>query len=347
MGDAPKENTFEAPESVGHDISASTHVPARTVERNRTMNGQDAQREIMCVGETLWDLYVPAGTPLVETNHVFFEPGGSATNVARQLAKLGVRAGIVGVVGDDPLGAALVERLTREGVDVRHIHKMSARTGLVLISNDPPVAVAYRAADEEAQAFRYALNGEYSAQIVHFSSLLPNRTALHALAKSAQRARKAGSAVMVDANLRPRLWRGDAAAKTNPYEVLEVADVVKVSVDDLKVLGVEDPQVLRDKLRPEAILIVTSGAGPTRAWSARGMVEVDVVKLDVPMAVGAGDAFVAGCLSTMLDLHPRLWATLSELEGIIARGNAIARSALENLVMRQATSEADVFGTKT
>lgn len=329
MGDAPKENTFEAPELAEHDISPLTDVPARTMEPIRTMNGQNAQREIMCVGETLWDLHVPAGTPLVETNHVFFEPGGSATNVALHLAKLGVRTGIVGVVGDDPLGAALIERLTREGVDVRHMHKMAARTGLVLISNDPAVAVAYRAAEEEAQAFRYALNGEYSAQIMHFSSLLPNRTAIHALAKAAQRARKSGSTVMVDANLRPRLWRGDAVAKTNPYELLEVADAVKVSADDLKVLGVEDPQVLRDKLRPEAILFVTNGPAPTRAWSPRGMVEVDVVKLDVPMAVGAGDAFVAGCLSTMLDLHPRLWATLTELEGIVARGNAIARSALE------------------
>ena len=305
------------------------------MEPIRTMNGQDAQREIMCVGETLWDLHVPAGTPLVETNQVFFEPGGSATNVALHLSKLGVRAGIVGVIGDDPLGAALIERLTRAGVDVKHMHKMTARTGLVLISNDPPVAVAYRAANEEAQAFRYALNGEYAAQIVHFSSLLPDRTAIHALARAAKRARKAGSAVVVDANLRPRLWRGDAVAKTNPYELLEVADVLKVSVDDLRVLGVDDPLVLRDKLRPEAILIVTSGAGPTRAWSTRGMVEVDVVKFDVPMAVGAGDAFVAGCLSTMLDVHPRMWATVSELEGIVSRGNAIARSALEERAKRQ------------
>ncbi len=335
MGDAPKENTFEAPGLAGHDIKQFTDAPPGMMEPIRTMNGQDTEREIMCVGETLWDLYVPAGTPLVETNHVFFEPGGSATNVARHLVKLGVRAGIVGVVGDDPLGAALTERLAREGIDVRHMHKMSARTGLVLISNDPAVAVGYRAADEEAQAFRYALNGEYSAQIVHFSSLLPNRTAIHALTKAAQRARKTGSAVVVDANLRPRLWRNDAVAKTNPYELLEVADMVKVSVDDLKVLGVEDPMVLRDKLRPDAILIVTSGASPTRAWSARGMVEVDVVKLDVPMAVGAGDAFVAGCLSTMLDMHPRMWATQTELEGIVSRGNAIARLALEERVMRE------------
>jgi len=335
MGDAPKANTFEAPGLAGHDISQFAYAPPRTTEVKPSMNGQDARCEILCIGETLWDFHVPAGTSLTEANHVFFEPGGSATNVARHLARLGVRAGVMGVVGDDPLGAALVERLAREGVDVTQVQKMAARTGLVVISSDPPVAVAYRAADEEAQAFRHALNGEYAAQIVHISSLLPNRTAIHALARAAQRARKAGSAVTVDANLRPRIWRGDAVAKTNPYELLEVADVVKVSTDDLKVLGVDDPELLRDKLRDEAILIVTSGARPTRAWSPRGMVEADVVKLDVAMAVGAGDAFVAGCLSTMLDVHPRLWGTREELAGIVARGNAIARSSLEDRAMRQ------------
>lgn len=293
------------------------------------MNGQDARSEILCIGETLWDLHVPTGTSLTNADHVSFEPGGSATNVARYLAKLGVRAAVLGVVGKDALGKALVDRLTREGVDVSRVHEMTARTGLVLISNDPPVAVAYRAAEEEAHVFRQALNGDYTAKIVHFSSLLPDRTAIHALAKAAQRARKAGSVVTVDANLRPRLWRKEAVAKTNPYEVLDVADVVKLSVDDLHILGSNDPELFRERLLDEAILIVTDGPRPTRAWGPRGMVQVDVVKLDVPMAVGAGDAFVAGCLATMLDVHPRLWSTLNELEGIVARGNAQARGMLE------------------
>jgi 2-dehydro-3-deoxygluconokinase len=334
MGDAPKANTFEAPGLAGQDIKQFARAPPRTMELEPSMSGQDAQCEIVCVGETLWDLHVPEGTSLSEANHVRFELGGSAANVARHLVKLGVRAAAVGVVGDDPLGLALIERLSREGVDVRQMQKMSARTGLVILSSTPPMAVGYRAADEEAQAFRQALHGSFEGRIVHFSSLLPNRTAIHALTRAAQRAGKAGSVVTVDANLRPRLWRGDAVAKTNPYELLEVADVVKVSSDDLKVLGMEEPGELRKKLKPDAILIVTSGAGPTRAWSPRGSVEVGVVKVDVPMAIGAGDAFVAGCLSAMLDVIPRLWATLDELERIVGRGNAIARSSLEDRAMR-------------
>lgn len=329
MRDAPKANTFEARRLAEQDISPCPDAPPRTSESDSTMNEKDAQSEILCVGEVLWDLYVPAGTPLAQANHVFFEPGGSATNVARHLGKLGVRAGILGVIGEDAVGAALLERLTREGVDVRLVHKMKARTGLVLISNDPPVAIAYRWATEEAHTFRQALNADYAARILHFSSLLPDRTALHALAKAAQRARKAGRVVMLDVNMRPGLWKGDMVAKTNPWEMIDAADVVKVSADDLRVLGVEDPEIFRDKLADEVILMVTQGSRPTLAWGPRGRVEVPVVPIEVPTTVGAGDAFVAGCLSTMIDVHPRLWATKDELEGIVARGNAFARAYLE------------------
>lgn len=299
------------------------------MKTNPNMNGQDAPCEILCVGELLWDLHVPQGTQLSAANHVSFEAGGSAPNVAKHLVKLGLRAGVLGVVGEDPLGTALLERLTRERIDVRYVQKMTARTGLVLISNDPPVAVGYRAADEEAQAFRQALNGEYAPKILHFASILPNRTAIHALTKAAQRARRAGSIVTVDANMRPRLWRNDSAFKTNPFELLEVADVVKLSREDLEMLREEHPEILRDRLRDEVILIVTNGSEPTHAWGPRGHVKADVLKLDMPMAVGAGDAFFAGCLATMFDLHPRLWAAPNELEGILAKGNAVARMALD------------------
>ncbi len=301
------------------------------------MNGQDARSEILCVGEMLWDLHVPAGTPLIAANHVSFEPGGSATNVARHLVKQGIRAGVVGVVGEDALGTALVERIAREGVDVHNVVKMRARTGLVLISNDPAVAIAYRAADEEGQAFRQAIKGDYKCRIMHFSNLLPDRTAIHALTRAAQRARTAGSVVVVDANLRPRLWRADAVAKTNPFELLKTADVLKLSIDDMQLLGIDDPEVFREELEDHAILILTRGTQPTQAWSSRGSVSVPVVKLDIPIAVGAGDAFSAGCLSTMLDMPQRMWGARNELEGIVAHGNAVARAYLEQRLSSRST----------
>ena len=44
-------------------------------------------------------------------------PGGSAANTIYGLAKLGVKAGFTGVVGDDAEGRVLLEDFQRAGVD--------------------------------------------------------------------------------------------------------------------------------------------------------------------------------------------------------------------------------------
>jgi ribokinase len=64
-------------------------------------------------------------------------PGGSAANTIYGLAKLGVRAGFIGTVGDDEIGEALVEDLARGGVDVSQIRvKKVAKTGSALCLSD-------------------------------------------------------------------------------------------------------------------------------------------------------------------------------------------------------------------
>ena len=45
-----------------------------------------------------------------------FQPGGAAVNVALRLARLGWRAGLAAVVGEDALGEALAARVAARGV---------------------------------------------------------------------------------------------------------------------------------------------------------------------------------------------------------------------------------------
>ncbi len=54
------------------------------------------------------------------------EPG-AAGNAARNLAALGVKVRAVGVVGDDPLGALLLQTLARAGVDVTRVRPLPGR----------------------------------------------------------------------------------------------------------------------------------------------------------------------------------------------------------------------------
>ena len=60
--------------------------------------------------------------------------GGSPTNIAAGLARLGMRSAVITRVGDEHMGRFIREQLVREGVDVRGVKTDSERlTALVLL----------------------------------------------------------------------------------------------------------------------------------------------------------------------------------------------------------------------
>ena len=64
-------------------------------------------------------------------------PGGSAANTIYDLAKLGVKAGFIGVIGDDDDGKALLNGFQEVGVDTSQIKvKSKAKTGLATCLSD-------------------------------------------------------------------------------------------------------------------------------------------------------------------------------------------------------------------
>jgi len=64
------------------------------------------------------------------------QAGGSAANTLCGLAKLGVRAGFVGVVGDDEAGRRLMDDLARHGVDASQVKVKKGDTGSTLCLSD-------------------------------------------------------------------------------------------------------------------------------------------------------------------------------------------------------------------
>ena len=61
-------------------------------------------------------------------------PGGKGANQAVAVARLHARVALVARVGDDGRGASMIERLTQEGVDARHVTRdPEAPTGVAVI----------------------------------------------------------------------------------------------------------------------------------------------------------------------------------------------------------------------
>src|SRR5215472_13679886 len=94
--------------------------------------------DVVCFGEVLWDVFEAAPRGGEAIARLFRrELGGAQANVATGLARLGLRVALVGAVGDDRFGRALVASLAREGIDVRHVHKLGRRTGMTFVVRGP------------------------------------------------------------------------------------------------------------------------------------------------------------------------------------------------------------------
>ena len=64
-------------------------------------------------------------------------PGGSAANTIYGLAKLGVRTGFLGIVGEDEVGGKLIKSFASVSVDTSQVRvKKGAKTGSVLCLSD-------------------------------------------------------------------------------------------------------------------------------------------------------------------------------------------------------------------
>jgi rfaE bifunctional protein kinase chain/domain len=94
-----------------------------------------AKSEVLVVGDFVADEYVFGETerisreaPVLIVRYESSElKAGGAGNAAQNLAALGVRVKVLGVVGDDPLGTALLDELERGGIDVSGLLRVKGR----------------------------------------------------------------------------------------------------------------------------------------------------------------------------------------------------------------------------
>ena len=68
---------------------------------------------------------------------VSLHQGGSAANTARWLARLGVQTQLIGAVGRDAAGRALVDALRSDGVTTRVVRTGGQRTARIGVLVDP------------------------------------------------------------------------------------------------------------------------------------------------------------------------------------------------------------------
>lgn len=243
----------------------------------------------LVIGEALIDIVERDGE---STEYV----GGSPLNVAVGLGRLGREVDFITHIGDDARGRRIVEHLRDSGVQLVTGSMSAART---------PTA---RATLDEAGSARYEFDIEWDLTgtpeaapplVAHTGSIAtvlePGCLATAALLDAYQ----LSATITFDPNIRPALIDDADAARSRIDRLVERADVVKVSDEDLRWI---DPnrsakQIARSWLDlGPSIVAVTEGGQGAFAVCAAGAVRVSALPVEVVDTVGAGDAFMAGLI---------------------------------------------------
>jgi fructokinase len=264
---------------------------------------------IVSFGELLIDFVaLESGVSVGEASGFVKAPGGAPANVAVAAARLGVPSAFLGMVGDDPFGRFLAGVLAADGVDTRGLrYHPSARTALAFVSLTPSGDRSFSfyrspSADMLMTPADVALDVIDGRRILHFGSITlidePSRAATLAAVTAA---RERGLMISYDPNLRLALWSNADAARAGMLIGLEYAHVVKISREEVAFLtGAEAVAPLwRDSTR---VIAVTDGEHGATIYTRAGSASLDGFRVEVVDTTGAGDGFVAGMLTQMLEI---------------------------------------------
>lgn len=289
--------------------------------------------DVVAMGELLID-FTPYGTSGQGNAVLEVNPGGAPCNVLAMLKKLGHPVAFVGKVGYDHFGSMLRETVRELGID---------DTGLV---TDPDVhtTLAFVHLDENGDRnFSFCrnpgadmmlsvddLNEEVirNAKIFHFGTLsMTSHTVREATKAAIRMAKKSGSLISFDPNLRPPLWESLDTAKDMILYGISKCDILKISEDELEfITGLSDldaaAKLIAEKYLNIKVMFVTLGKDGSSVYfkgeKAFCKTFDEVKTIDT---TGAGDTF-CGCMLHHILKTGMDHLTLDILKETILFGNA-------------------------
>jgi fructokinase len=231
--------------------------------------------------------------------------GGAPLNTARTLARLDVPVSFLGGVSADAFGRRIMRMLQADGVGYALKEPMSAPTTLAIAELDDHGAASYRFVFDGTSATLVSPADAIAAvrsdcTVLHVGTLALVLEPLAMATRAVIEAAPASQIVMVDPNCRPAVMTGSIVFQETLAAVLERADVVKVSGDDLAFLYPgQRPATAAEQIhmRTGATVLFTDGANAVEVICAGGKQVLPVPAVPVVDTVGAGDSFSGGFLA--------------------------------------------------
>jgi sugar/nucleoside kinase (ribokinase family) len=247
---------------------------------------------------------LPNAGELVVSERLPLSIGGCASNVAVDLARLGVRVGVVGCVGRDYFGRFVLDSLASANVDTADIHQLDdAETSGTLIINvvgQDRRFIHVVGANGKLTVDHISMDRVRAAKVFYVGGYLlmpgldPNR-----LADMFRAARAAGVKTVLDVVLP---GPGEHWDKLSP--VLAETDVFLPNTDEAAVItGVADPVQQAEKFLNAGArtVVITCGSEGSVLLSDHLRLRAGIYSVDYRGGTGSGDAFDAGYIVGLLN----------------------------------------------
>lgn len=267
--------------------------------------------DIICVGETLID-FIGKQTeePIENTKDYHRYLGGSPTNVAMNMARLGAKVSMVATVGKDGFGDYILKRLNEGAINTDYVFEIEDKPTTVIFVNrtvNTPDFIAFRGADTLISKTQLPDSLLKNAKVFHTTCFALSKKITRAtILEKAKVAYEFGCQLSIDINYSEKIWPNKDAAKKAIESYCKLEPLVKVSQDDVdRLFGTElsHEEVFNylHQLGAKIICFTLGKNGAKLSEVGKPVISLSALKIEKIMdATGAGDAFWSGFLFAYL-----------------------------------------------
>lgn len=267
--------------------------------------------DVFTLGEALIDLISSVSVSSLSEASTFERfLGGQPTNLAVNMAKLGLRSGVAACVGEDGFGRYATERIRAAGVNTDGLQvSPKSHTSMAIITRNPGTAdfLISRGADSHLSWSRTIEEMAAKSRIVHTSAFgLSRDPARTTILKALKIASESGNIVSLDPNYHPKIWPDDSAFLSTLESAYQYVTLTKPSLDDCVRLfgpGYEPADYIQRFIDwgCQTVILTMGAEGLLLASSSSDRYKIEANTVQVADSTGAGDAFWAGFLSAILE----------------------------------------------
>jgi 2-dehydro-3-deoxygluconokinase len=273
-----------------------------------------AALDVITLGETMLRFSVQVGESLEAAQQCAVDVAGAEANVAIGLARLGLRAGWLSRLPNNPLGRKVASEIRRHGVHLSGLIWAPAqeRQATFFIEPGPTPRVTQVTYDRAGSAFSRIMADQVdwgvvrAARWLHLTGITPalGPGPLATLRRAIDEGRKGGLTISLDINYRWTLWSAEEATATLSPLLNEVDVLICAQKDAMILFGASDQaaqaaQGVHQRFEPD-VTVLTTGASGATAFDGRLHSQAAILTETVD-PIGSGDAFAAGFIAGYLE----------------------------------------------